>query len=49
MTGLAIFSSLADAIRMGYQLYDRTAEGYLVRTRTDRGWALALVIVRDRR
>jgi hypothetical protein len=44
MAGLMIFKTLAEAIGMGYQIYDRTAEGYLVRTRTDRGWALALVI-----
>ncbi|MEO6835581.1 MAG: hypothetical protein ABI231_06710 [Candidatus Tumulicola sp.] len=44
MAGLTIFRNLADAVRMGYEVYDRTAEGYLVRTRTARGWALALVI-----
>jgi hypothetical protein len=44
MTGITIFKTLADATRMGYQVYERTAEGYVVRARTDGGWALALVI-----
>ena len=38
-----VFTSLPDAIRAGYQVYDRTNTGYLVRTRTDQGWALAIV------
>lgn len=44
MQGLMVFRSLADALRAGYQVYDRTAEGYLVRIRTAAGWASALVI-----
>lgn len=44
--GLMVFKTLADALRAGYQVYDRTADGYLVRTRTSAGWALALVSVR---
>jgi hypothetical protein len=43
MAGLTIFTSLAEALRAGFEIYDRTAEGYLVRTRTDAGWAMALV------
>lgn len=43
MAGLMVFKSLADALRAGFQIYDRTADGYLVRTRTDHGWAMALV------
>lgn len=43
MQGLVVFKSLADALRAGYQICDRTATGYLVRTRTDAGWALAVV------
>ncbi|MGZ3497354.1 MAG: hypothetical protein ACXWNK_07985 [Vulcanimicrobiaceae bacterium] len=42
--GLMIFHRLSDAIREGYELYDRTPGGYLVRTRTPSGWALALVV-----
>jgi hypothetical protein len=43
MPGFVIFRSLAAALDAGYQLYDRTPDGYLVRTRTDYGYALALV------
>ncbi len=43
MSGVMVFNSLAEALRAGYQVYERTNEGYLVRTRTDAGWALALV------
>ena len=43
MAGLMVFTSLADALRAGFQVYDRTSEGYLVRTRTTTGWAMALV------
>jgi hypothetical protein len=44
--GLLTFSTLMDALEAGYQIYDRTPEGYLVRTRTHAGWALARVVVR---
>jgi len=43
MAGLMVFKSLADALRAGFQIYDRTSDGYLVRTRTPNGWAIALV------
>ena len=43
MAGLVVFKSLADALRAGFQIYDRTQEGYLVRTRTGSGWAMAVV------
>lgn len=45
MSGLMVFRSLEEALRAGYQVYDRTTEGYLVRTRTSAGWAIALVRV----
>jgi len=45
MAGLMVFKTLADALRAGYQVYDRTADGYLVRTRTSAGWAIALVVL----
>jgi hypothetical protein len=38
-----IFKSLVDAVRAGFHVYDRTADGYLVRIRTSNGWATALV------
>ncbi len=43
MAGLLVFKSLADALRAGFQIYDRTHDGYLVRTRTSTGWAMAIV------
>jgi hypothetical protein len=45
MQGILTFPSLAEAIRAGFQVYDRTPDGYLVRTRTSSGWAAAVVIV----
>ncbi|MGD0475143.1 MAG: hypothetical protein ABSB70_18280 [Candidatus Velthaea sp.] len=42
-----IFRSVAEALRAGFQVYDRTSYGYLVRTRTARGWALAIVRIVD--
>lgn len=44
MAGVVVFRSLSEALRAGYQVYERTASGYLVRTRTDKGWAMAVVI-----
>jgi hypothetical protein len=45
MAGIVTFKSLMEAIRAGFQVYDRTSEGYLVRTRTQAGWALAVVVL----
>jgi hypothetical protein len=45
MAGIVVFSSVSEALRAGFQIYDRTSSGYLVRMRTARGWALALVYV----
>jgi hypothetical protein len=41
--GLLVFKDLADALRNGFELFEKSANGYLVRTRTDAGWAFALV------
>jgi hypothetical protein len=46
MHGIMTFPSLSDALRAGFQVCDRTSEGYLVRTRTAAGWALAIVRLR---
>ena len=43
MKGIQVFSSLAEAIRNGFEVYERASFGYLVRTRTAAGWALAVV------
>jgi hypothetical protein len=45
MAGIMVFSSVSEALRAGFQVYDRTSGGYLIRTRTVRGWALAVVDV----
>jgi hypothetical protein len=46
MNGLMVFSTLAAAINAGFMVYDRTSTGYLVRTRTQHGYALAIVDLR---
>ena len=43
MPGLVVFTTLAEALRAGYQIVDRTSDGYVVRTKTAAGWAMALV------
>lgn len=43
MAGLIVFRSLEEAKEKGYHVYDRTPTGYLVRIKTDAGFALALV------
>lgn len=43
MPGIIVFLSLNEALRAGYSVYDRRPNGYLVRTRTTSGWALAIV------
>lgn len=40
--GIIVFPTLEHAVNAGYQVLDRVPEGYLVRTRTEAGWALAL-------
>ena len=40
---MLVFYSVTEALQAGYHIYDRTQTGYLVRIKTDRGWALALV------
>ena len=44
MAGLVVFHSVAEALAAGFQIYDRTPDGYLVRKSTEQGWAMALVI-----
>jgi hypothetical protein len=46
MAGIVVFTKLADALRCGFAVYHRTSDGYLMRTRTSRGWVLAVVTVR---
>ena len=44
MAGLMVFKSLTEALKYGFQVYDRTKDGYIVRIQTDAGWAMAVVI-----
>lgn len=48
MSGILVFNSLPEALRAGYQVYDRLDEGYLLRTRTAAGWAMAICRVNSR-
>lgn len=45
MSGLVVFSSLSEAIRHGFQVCGQCQDGYLVRTRSERGWAMAIARV----
>jgi hypothetical protein len=45
MSGMMVFDSLTAALKAGFQVYDRFEGGYIVRTRTTAGWAMALVRV----
>ena len=49
MAGIIVFESLAQAVRAGFELYEQTGTGYVVRMRTPAGWALALVAPRHAR
>jgi hypothetical protein len=44
--GILTFTTLRAALNAGFHVYDRNATGYLVRTRTAAGWALALVVLK---
>jgi hypothetical protein len=46
MAGILTFTSIQEAVRAGFQVYDKNSDGYLVRTRTSAGWALAIVVIR---
>jgi hypothetical protein len=46
MRVLRRFSSLAQALRAGFHVYDRTDGGYLMRTRTANGWEFAIADVK---
>jgi hypothetical protein len=46
MAGLRVFRTVQQAIMAGYQCYDRTREGWVVRRRDPEGlWEMALVLV----
>lgn len=48
MAGILTFTSLTEALRSGFQVYDTAPEGYLVRKRTPAGMAFALVVLNGR-
>ena len=49
MSGIMVFESLEAAQRAGFELFDRNADGYLVRIRVLTGFALAIVPFKSRR
>lgn len=45
MSGVVVFHSVREALSAGYQIYGKSEAGYLARIRTERGWALALIVI----
>jgi hypothetical protein len=43
MQGLLVFKTLDDAFAHGFQFFDVTDDGFLVRKRMESGWAIAIV------
>jgi lipid-binding SYLF domain-containing protein len=46
MPGIWVFSSLTEALKAGFQIYDRNSDGYVVRRQGPNGWEQALVVLR---
>jgi hypothetical protein len=46
MAGIMVFETLAEAVRLGFRIYDRMPDGYVVQRQTESGLALALVVER---
>lgn len=44
--GIVVFSNLSEALREGYQVYEKISGGYVVRTRLTSGWGFAIVLMR---
>lgn len=44
---MTVFPTLAEAIRAGYEVFERIPNGYLVRRHTQHGYALAVVELRE--
>jgi hypothetical protein len=44
---MIVFHSLGEALRAGFHVEDRAPHGYVVRTRTQQGWARAIVVLRS--
>lgn len=45
MSGMVVFKSVREALSAGYHIYGKTEDGYLARMRTERGWALAMIVI----
>jgi hypothetical protein len=43
MQGLLIFKTMDDAFAQGFQFFDTTKDGFLVRKKLQCAWALAIV------
>lgn len=43
MPGLITFPTLAEAVRAGFYVHNRTPDGYIVRVRSLTGWTFAQV------
>lgn len=49
MQGVTVFPSLREALNNGFQQYDKTPDGYLVRRNTPKGYEFALVVVKEKK
>jgi Ca2+-binding EF-hand superfamily protein len=41
--GMLVFRSLSEALKAGFQVYDRTSNGYIARARIDGRWQMARI------
>lgn len=41
--GMLVFRSVGEALKAGFQIYDRTPNGYIARARIDGYWQMALI------
>jgi hypothetical protein len=41
--GMRVFRSVPEALQAGFQIYDRTPNGYIARARIDGRWQMALI------
>jgi Ca2+-binding EF-hand superfamily protein len=41
--GMIVFRSVGEALKAGFQIYDRTQNGYIARARIDGYWRMALI------
>jgi hypothetical protein len=41
--GMLVFHTIGEALKAGFQIYDRTPNGYIARARVDGSWQMALI------